>query len=111
MFAYDFMVNAFLASAVVGLVAGTVGYFLVLRGQSFAGHALSHVGFAGAAGASLVGAAPLAGLVAFTLAAGVAIGALGERAGGRDVAIGVVLAFALGLGLFFLGTVPDGLMS
>ena len=53
--AYDFMQRAFAASGIVALVAGTVGYFLVLRGQTFAGHALSHVGFAGATGAALVG--------------------------------------------------------
>jgi len=50
MFAYDFMVNAFIAAGVVALVSALVGYFLVLRGQSFAGHALSHVGFTGATG-------------------------------------------------------------
>ena len=47
---YDFMVNAFLAAAIVAVVAGLVGFFLVLRGQTFAGHALSHVGFTGATG-------------------------------------------------------------
>ena len=49
-FDYDFVLRAFAASGAVALVAGTVGYFLVLRGQTFAGHALSHVGFAGATG-------------------------------------------------------------
>ncbi|HVO04797.1 MAG TPA: metal ABC transporter permease, partial [Candidatus Cybelea sp.] len=83
-------------------VAGTVGYFLVLRGQTFAGHALSHVGFAGATGAILIGLSPLAGLVIFTVAAGMLMGALGERLSGRDVAIGVVLSLSLGFGLLFL---------
>jgi zinc/manganese transport system permease protein len=96
------MLRAFAASGMVALVAGTVGYFLVLRGQTFAGHALSHVGFAGATGAALVGIAPLGGMVAFTLAAGVAMGLIGERLSGRDVAIGIVLALSLAFGLLFL---------
>ncbi len=51
MFDYDFMRTAFAASGVAAILAGTVGFFLVLRGQTFAGHALSHVGFTGATGA------------------------------------------------------------
>jgi zinc/manganese transport system permease protein len=99
---YDFMRHAFAAAGVVAVLAGVVGYFLVLRGQTFAGHALSHVGFAGATGAVLLGASPLAGLIAFTLAAGLGMGWLGDRLNGRDVAIGVVLSLSLGLGLLFL---------
>ena len=102
MFDYDFMINAFAAAGIVSLVAGMVGYFLVLRGQTFAGHALSHVGFAGATGAGLIGVPPLWGLVGFSLAAGMGMGALGERLSGRDVAIGIVLALSLGLGVLFL---------
>ncbi|WP_311029830.1 metal ABC transporter permease [Mesorhizobium koreense] len=101
MLEYEFMRNAFAASAIVGAVAGAVGYFLVLRGQTFAGHALAHVGFPGATGAVLVGVSPFFGLTAFTLAAGIGIGLLGERAH-RDVAIGIVLTLSLGLGLLFL---------
>ena len=48
MFAYDFMTNAFAAAGIVAMVSGLVGFFLVMRGQTFAGHALSHIGFAGA---------------------------------------------------------------
>ena len=99
---YDFMRNAFAASGVVALVSGAVGYFLVLRGQTFAGHALAHVGFTGATGASLLGLAPLWGLVLVTLAAGVGMGLLGERLAQRDVAVGMVLALSLGFGLLFL---------
>ena len=102
MFAYEFMTNAFAASGIAALVSGIVGYFLVMRGQTFAGHALSHIGFAGATGAGLIGFAPLWGLLIFTLAAGIAMGALGERISNRDVAIGVILALALGFGLLFL---------
>jgi zinc/manganese transport system permease protein len=102
MFDYDFMINAFAASGIVAVVAGAVGYFLVLRGQTFAGHALSHVGFAGATGAVLFGLPPLAGLTGFTLLAGLGIGLMGERLSGRDVAIGMVLSLSLGFGLLFL---------
>ncbi len=102
MFEYDFMVNAFAASGMVAVLSGIVGYFLVLRGQTFAGHALSHVGFTGATGAVLLGMPPLWGMVGFTLAAGVGMGALGERLSGRDVAIGVILSLSLGFGLLFL---------
>ena len=96
------MRHAFAAATPVSVVAGVVGYFLVLRGQTFAGHALSHVGFTGATGAVLVGLPPLWGLVLMTLGAGVGMGLLGEELAQRDVAIGLVLAFALGLGLLFL---------
>jgi zinc/manganese transport system permease protein len=102
MFAYEFMTNAFAAAGIVAVVSGVVGYFLVMRGQTFAGHALSHIGFAGATGAGLIGLAPLWGLLGFTLAAGIFMGALSERISNRDVAIGVVLALALGFGLLFL---------
>jgi len=102
MLEYDFMRNAFAAAGVAAVVSGLVGYFLVLRGQTFAGHALSHIGFAGATGAVLIGVAPLWGLVALTLAAGIGMGILDDRISGRDVAIGVVLALSLGFGLLFL---------
>ena len=67
MFTYDFMQNAFAAAGIVAVVCGLVGFFLVLRAQTFAGHALSHVGFAGATGAVLIGMSPLWGLIALTL--------------------------------------------
>ena len=102
MLEYDFMQNAFAASGIVAVVAGLVGYFLVLRGQSFAGHALSHVGFTGATGAVLIGAPPLWGLIVVTVAGGVGMGLLGEQFAQRDVAIGIVLTVSLGLGLLFL---------
>ena len=102
MLEYDFMQSAFAAATIVSIVAGLVGYFLVLRGETFAGHALAHVGFTGATGAVLVGVAPLWGMVAMTMAAGIGMGLLGERLAQRDVAIGIVLALSLGLGLLFL---------
>ncbi|HVU40855.1 MAG TPA: metal ABC transporter permease [Xanthobacteraceae bacterium] len=102
MLEYDFMRNAFAAAGVAAIVSGVVGYFLVLRGQTFAGHALGHIGFAGATGAALIGLAPLWGLLGFTVAAGIGMGLMGERLSGRDVAIGIMLALALGFGLLFL---------
>jgi zinc/manganese transport system permease protein len=99
---YEFMRNAFAAAGIAAVVSGLVGYFLVLRGQTFAGHALSHIGFAGATGAVLLGVASVWGLVGFTIVAGIGMGLLGERLSGRDVAIGVVLSLALGFGLLFL---------
>jgi zinc/manganese transport system permease protein len=102
MLEYDFMRNAFAAAGIAAIVSALAGYFLVLRGQTFAGHALGHIGFAGATGAVLLGVAPVWGLVGFTVAAGIGMGLMGERLSDRDVAIGVVLALALGLGLLFL---------
>ena len=96
------MRNAFAAAGVAAVVSGVVGYFLVLRGQTFAGHALGHIGFAGATGAILIGLAPMWGMVGLTVAAGIGMGLMGERISGRDVAIGIVLALALGFGLLFL---------
>ncbi len=100
--AFEFMRHAYLAAVCVAVMAGAAGYGLVLRGQSFAGHALGHVGFAGATLALLLGAPALPGLMAATIAGGLFMGALGEGASGRDVAIGLVLALSLALGLLFL---------
>jgi zinc/manganese transport system permease protein len=102
MFDYDFMRTGFAAAGVVAVLSGIVGFFLVLRGQTFAGHALSHVGFTGATGAVLFGLPPLAGLVGFTVLAGFAMGLLGEKLSERDVAIGMMLSLSLGIGLLFL---------
>ena len=99
---YDFMRNAFAAAGIVALVSGAVGTFLVLRGQTFAGHALSHVGFTGATGAVLIGVSPLWGLVGITVLGGIGMGLLGQRLRESDVAIGIVLSLSLGFGLLFL---------
>ena len=102
MFQYDFMLHAFQAGTIVAIVAGIVGYFVVLRRSSFAAHALSHVGFTGAAGAVLIGINPIFGLLAFTMSGGLLIGILGRKAVSRDIQIGTVLAFMLGLGVLFI---------
>jgi zinc/manganese transport system permease protein len=102
MLEFDFMQNAFIAGGLVSVLAGVVGFFLVMRGQTFAGHALSHVGFAGATGAALLGVSPMWGLISVTLLGGVSMGALGERLQGSDIVIGTILSLALGLGMLFL---------
>lgn len=99
---YSFIQNALLAGAIVAVVAALIGYFLIVRGLTFAGHALPNIGFAGAAGAVLLGLDPVIGLFVFTIAASISIGLLGKRFSERDTAIGVIMAFALGLGLLFL---------
>jgi zinc/manganese transport system permease protein len=101
-FQYAFMQHAYTAGAIVAIVAGVVGYFVVLRSLSFAGHALSHIGFAGATGAVALGVSPIYGLLVFTVGGAVGMGALGKRIYGRDVVIGIVLAWMLGLGVLFL---------
>jgi zinc/manganese transport system permease protein len=101
LFRYAFMQHAYEAGTIVALSAGVIGYFVVLRGLSFAAHALSHIGFAGATGAVLTGVAPIVGLLVFTMSAGAVMGALGQRLRGRDVTIGLVMAWSLGLGLLF----------
>ena len=111
LFAYHFMQTAFLAGTMIALIAGAVGYFMVLRGQSFAGHTLANVGFAGAGGAVLVGWPPVVGLLVFCIGAAVGIGVMGgkqfQTQSGQGVAIGTVQTFALGLGLLFTHLSPS----
>lgn len=99
---YDFMQNAYAAGTIVAIVVAAVGFFVVLRGLTFAGDALAHVGFAGAAGVILLGLPPIYGMFALCVLGGIVMGLLGERVRERDVAIGIVMAFALGLGALFL---------
>jgi zinc/manganese transport system permease protein len=99
---YTFIQNAFLAGSLVAVVAAIMGYFLIVRGLTFAGHALSHIGFAGAAGAVLLGIDPVLGLLVFTTGSSVIIGLLGKEIRERDIAIGVVMTFTLSLGILFL---------
>jgi zinc/manganese transport system permease protein len=99
---YQFMQHAFEAGTVVAIVAGIIGYLVVLRKSSFAAHALSDIGFAGAAGAVLLGISPVFGLMLFTTVSGIGIAVLGKNAEHRDVEIGSVLAFCLGLGILFI---------
>jgi len=102
LFRYPFFVNALVTGSAVAVAAAVSGYFMVCRNATFAGHALPNVGFAGAAGAVLLGIEPVYGLFAITVLAAVAIGLVGRDLRERDVAVGVVMTFALGLGFLFL---------
>jgi zinc/manganese transport system permease protein len=102
LFQLPFIQHALLTGTCVAIVSAVVGYFLVSRGLTFAGHALSHIGFAGAAGAVLLGLSPLAGLLVFTIGAGFGISLMSKETRERDLAIGIMLTFALGLGILFL---------
>src|ERR1700690_2147858 len=87
MWQYSFMQHAFEAGTIVAIIAGIVGYFVVLRRSSFAAHALAHIGFAGAAGAVLFGVRPVFGLLLSTSASGFVMAILGPRAAHRDTQI------------------------
>ncbi len=102
MFQNDAVVNALIAGTVVAAVTAALGFFVVLRGLSFAGHAITDIGFTGGAGAVLLGVSELWGLLVFCALAAVGIALLGEKARDRDVATGVVLALSFGLGALFL---------
>jgi len=100
--AQAFMRNALLAGTVAAILCGAVGYFVVLRGLTFAADALTHIGFAGGSGAVLLGLSPVYGLLGFTTLAALGIGALQRQLRGRDVVTGMILVEALGLGVLFL---------
>lgn len=99
---YDFMRYAFLAGTLLSLIAGLVGYFVVLRHQAFAGESLSDVAFTGALGGAAFAINPFVSLFVSTIVVALIMGAFGERLRGRDVAVGTVLAWVLGLGALFL---------
>lgn len=96
------MRQALAAGITVAILCGAIGVFVVMRRQSFAGHAVTDVGFTGGAGAPIVGAPPLAGLLVFSVVGGLLMARLGERAREREIATGTVLTIALGLGALFL---------
>jgi zinc/manganese transport system permease protein len=96
-----FMVNAWTVASIVAVVAGVVGFFTVMRGSAFAAHAIPNGAFAGAAGASLIGASTLLGLGVFSLSGALGIGLLGRR-GRHDVATALALVVMLALGALFL---------
>ena len=108
MFAHEFIRNAFLAGTFIALACGLVGYFVVLRAQVFAGDALSHVAFTGAVAAAAAGIDPRIGLFAATVGVALMLGGIGERAAADDVTIGIVFAWILGLGVFFLALFSTG---
>jgi zinc/manganese transport system permease protein len=95
------MMNTWIAASIVAVIAGVVGFFAVLRGQTFAAHAIPNGAFAGAAGAGLLGLNVIWGLAVFALAGALGIGALGRRAR-QDVVTALVLVLLLGLGALFI---------
>lgn len=102
---YHFMQNAYLGGTLVALTAGIMGYFMVLRSQSFAGHSLASVGFAGATGAVLFGIPPIVGLFFAGALAAIGIQTLNEASGRSrqsDIAVGAVFTASLALGFLFI---------
>jgi zinc/manganese transport system permease protein len=106
MFASGFMMNAWTTATIVAVVAGVVGYFVVLRGSAFPAHAIPKGAFAGAAGAALLGISTLIGLGVFSLLGALGIGALSRR-GRRDVVTALTLVLMLALGAAFLSRITE----
>ena len=98
--------NSVLAGAVLGLVGGLIGVFVLMRDLTFAVHGISELSFAGAAFALLIGVNVVIGSIAGSLIAAVIIGVLGVRARDRSSVIGVLMPFGLGLGVLFLALYP-----
>lgn len=96
-----FMHNAFIGGTLVAIASGLIGYFVVIRRDAFAAHALAHIGFPGATFAVLAGIPVTLGLALFCVSGGLAIGALGKRVSNREVSTGTILAVATGLGVLF----------
>jgi zinc/manganese transport system permease protein len=101
-----FMVDTWLAAVLVALLAGTVGFFVVIRGSSFVAHALPNGSFAGAAGAALVGVSTLFGLAVFAVLGALSIAGLGRR-GRHDAVTALVLVVMLAVGALFLDLSSD----
>ncbi len=97
-----FVHTALLAGLVVAIVSGAIGTFVVARGLSFGVHAISELGFTGAAGALAIGVDPVLGMFAGSVLVGGVLGLLSLRGSERDSSIGAVLAFGLGVGVLFL---------
>jgi zinc/manganese transport system permease protein len=105
---HEFVQNAFFAGTIVAVLAAVIGYFIVIRAQAFATDSLSHISFAGATGAIVFGFSALVGMFVLSLLSALGIGLLGDRLRGRDVETGMVLSFALGLGVLFLSLYTQG---
>ena len=97
-----FVHNALLAGGIVSVVSGAIGWFVVTRGASFAVHAISELGFTGAAAALVAGIDPIVGMIGGSLVVGLVLGVLSLRGRERDSSIGAVLAFGLGVGVLLL---------
>ncbi|MEU4063121.1 metal ABC transporter permease [Streptomyces wedmorensis] len=94
--------NSLLAGALLGLVGGLVGVFVIMRDLPFAVHGISELSFAGASAALLMGVNIVAGSIVGSLLAAAAIGILGVHARDRNSVIGIIMPFGLGLGVLFL---------
>ena len=101
-----FMINAWEASTIVAVVAGVVGFFTVLRGSSFAAHALPNGALRGSCRGSLIGASTILGLGVFSLLGAIGIASLGRRAR-HDVATALAIVVMLGLGSLFLSMTTE----
>ncbi len=99
---YPFVQNALIAGSLAAVLGAIVGYFVIIRRVSFAAHALAHIGFTGATGAALFALNPLEGMLFISVIAGITMGATGNRLEKSDVAIGMTLSIALGIGMLFL---------
>ncbi len=97
----SFMTNAWIVSSIVAVIAGVIGFFVVLRGSAFAAHAIPNGAFAGAAAANLIGINELVGLGLFAVLAALGIGTISKR-GRHDVATALALVTMLALGAVFL---------
>lgn len=104
---YDFVQQAVLAAALLGLLAGAIGPLIISRQMSFAVHGTSELSLTGAAAALLVGAGVGIGAIVGSVVAAVLFGVLGTRARERDSVIAVVLSFGLGLSVLFLWLGPE----
>lgn len=94
--------NSLVAGAVLGLLGGLIGTFVIARDLPFAVHGIAELSFAGASGALLLGLSVTAGSIVGSLVAALLLGVLGVRARDRNSAIGVLMPFGLGLGVLFL---------
>jgi len=94
--------NSLIAGAVLGLVGGLIGVFVMQRDLAFAVHGVSELSFAGAAAALLFGGSVVVGSLAGALVAAILIGVLGAKARDRNSIVGVLMPFGLGLGILFL---------
>ncbi|KQV03107.1 ABC transporter permease [Microbacterium sp. Root322] len=96
------LANSIIAGAVLGIVGGLIGVFVMQRDLAFAVHGVSELSFAGAAAALLLGGSVVAGSLGGALVAAILIGVLGAKARDRNSIVGVLMPFGLGLGILFL---------
>jgi zinc/manganese transport system permease protein len=97
-----FAQHALIAATLIAIISGLIGPFVVARDMAFAVHGSAELAFTGAAAGLLISGDAVAGALVGSLVVGTAIGVLGERASERNTAIGVILAFGLGVGVLLL---------